>query len=105
MARWRYSRLMSAPLQVELLTRRGCSLCDKTHTLLDAVARDLPLEVRSVDIDVDEGLRVRYDQRIPVVRVGGVDVCEGRVTLPELRAALAVQAGNGAPLDHQATGG
>jgi hypothetical protein len=79
-------------LRVELLTRSGCSLCDKARFLLDVIGEDLPLEVVAIDIDEDPELRCRYDQRIPVIRVAGEEVCEGVITLPSLRAAIGVPA-------------
>jgi len=79
-------------LRVELLTRSGCSLCDKARVLLGVIGEDLPLDVVAVDIDEDAELRRRYDQRIPVIRVAGEEVCEGVFTLPVLRAALGVPA-------------
>lgn len=48
-----------------------------------------PLTVHVVDIDSDPSLRQRYTFRIPVVRVDGHDLCEGRITETDLRAAFA----------------
>jgi hypothetical protein len=81
---------MPAPIHVQLLSRDGCSLCDKVHALLAIVGRDTPVDVEVVDIDEDPALRVRYDQRIPVLRVGESVICEGVVTLTDLRHALAL---------------
>ena len=80
---------MSTPLlRVELLTRQPCGLCDKARAALDAVARDLPLEVEPRDVDADPALLREFDWRVPVVRVAGRVVCEGVVTEDGLRAAL-----------------
>ncbi len=80
---------MTTPLQVELLTRRECGLCDKAMRALEAVARDLPLEVTALDVDEDEALLREFHIRVPVVRLGGTVLAEGVVTEAGLRAALA----------------
>jgi len=80
---------MTAPLHVELLTRQGCGLCDKALAALQAVSRDLPLEIAPVDVDLDPALLRAFDWRVPVVRVEGRIVAEGLVTEAGLRAALA----------------
>lgn len=79
---------MPEPVRVELLSRDGCTLCDKARVLLGILSREQPLDIKVVDIDAEAALRLRYDQRIPVVRVGEVELCEGKVTLSELRQAL-----------------
>jgi len=79
---------MTAPLRVELLTRRNCGLCDKAQAALDAIGRDLPLHVTAVDVDGDGILLREFDWRVPVVRVDGRVLCEGVVTEALLRQAL-----------------
>jgi hypothetical protein len=79
---------MAAPLRVELLTRQGCGLCDKALEALGEVAREVPLEVRAVDVDQDAELLREFDWRVPVVRVEGRVVCEGLVRAADLREAL-----------------
>lgn len=77
-----------SPLDLELLTRPGCHLCEDVEALLGGLAAEIPLTVRSVDIDADPLLRRRYGLRIPVVRSGGRDLCEGRISEAMLRDAL-----------------
>ena len=81
--------MTGAPLQVELLTRDNCGLCDKAAVALSVVGREVPLEVRAVDVDADPALLREFDWRVPVVRVAGRVLCEGLVTEAALRAALA----------------
>lgn len=78
-----------AGVEVELLSREGCHLCEDVLAELGRLAAEAPLTVRLVDIDADAELRRRYTLRIPVVRVAGRDLCEGRITPAQLRAALA----------------
>ena len=80
---------MTAPLRLELLTRRDCGLCDKAQAVLDTVAREIPLRLDAVDIDADPVLLREFDWRVPVVRVDGRVLCEGLITEADLREALA----------------
>jgi hypothetical protein len=79
-------------VEVELLSRDGCHLCEEALVELEKLSAERPLTVRVVDIDADPLLRNRYTFRIPVVRVRGHDLCEGRITEADLRAALAEMA-------------
>ncbi|GMQ80096.1 MAG: hypothetical protein BMS9Abin04_038 [Planctomycetia bacterium] len=65
---------MSSP-EVILYTRRGCHLCDEAHAVLSRYG----LEVRSVDIDQDAELRVKYNECVPVVVIDGRERFRGRV--------------------------
>lgn len=78
----------SQALPVDLVTRRGCHLCDTALALLRAAARDLPLEVRLRDVDAEPDLLALYDWRVPVVLVRDRPVAEGVITPLGLRDAL-----------------
>jgi hypothetical protein len=71
-------------VQVELVTRAGCHLCDEALQELDR----LGLEVLSRDVDADPELFRLYDFRVPVVLYQGRPVAEGRVDSEKLRTAL-----------------
>ena len=81
---------MTAPIRVELLTRRDCGLCDKAEAVLGVLGREVPLEVVAVDVDAAGGALLReFDWRVPVVRLpGGRVLAEGLVLEADLRAAL-----------------
>jgi predicted thioredoxin/glutaredoxin len=72
-------------MQVVLMTRQGCHLCDQA---LDAI-RALGVEPELADVDADPELHALYDWRVPVVMVDGRVVAEGRVEIDRLRKALA----------------
>lgn len=72
-------------MEVELLTRPGCHLCEEALTLL----RRLGVEPRLRDLDQEPGLRALYQLRVPVVLVGGRVVGEGRLDPVALGRALA----------------
>jgi glutaredoxin len=62
-------------MEVELVTRRGCHLCDEALAAL----RELSVEPRQRDVDADPELFRLYDFRVPVVLVDGRVVAEGRL--------------------------
>ena len=62
-------------MDVDLVTRRGCHLCDEALALL----RELGVEPRQRDGDAEAELFDLYDFRVPVVLVDGRVVGEGRV--------------------------
>jgi glutaredoxin len=71
-------------MDVDLVTRRGCHLCDDALALL----RDLGVEPRQRDVDADGELSRLYDFRVPVVLVDGRVVGEGRLDRLTLSRAL-----------------
>lgn len=71
-------------MQVVLVTRRGCHLCDEALSLL----RELGVEPQTADVDSDDRLHDLYDWRVPVVLCDGSVVAEGRVDRDQLRRAL-----------------
>ena len=72
-------------MEVELITRRGCHLCEEALALL----RDLGVEPRQRDVDADGELFRLYDFRVPVVLVASRVVGEGRLDRTVLSRALA----------------
>ena len=71
-------------MTVELVTRRGCHLCDEALDLLRALA----VEPVQRDVDGDPELSRLYDFRVPVVLVDGRVVGEGRLSREGLARAL-----------------
>jgi predicted thioredoxin/glutaredoxin len=72
-------------VQVVLVTRQGCHLCDKALVLL----RELGVEPEMADVDADEELFRLYDWRVPVVLADGEVVAEGKIDAASLQRALA----------------
>jgi len=71
-------------MAVELVTRRGCHLCDEALRAL----RALGVEPSRLDVDADPELFRLYDFRVPVVLLDGRVVGEGRLDAGALRRAL-----------------
>ena len=78
---------------VELLTRAGCSLCEKAAAILAGLAEELDFELSSVDVDAaaaagDPSLRAEYGDLLPVVLLDGVQHGYWEVDEERLRADL-----------------
>jgi predicted thioredoxin/glutaredoxin len=71
-------------MELVLVTRHGCHLCDDALGLL----RELGFEPRLADVDAEDALHSAYDWRVPVVLLDGRVVAEGAVTADQLRSAL-----------------
>jgi glutaredoxin len=71
-------------VEVVLVTRRGCHLCDQALSAL----RELDVEPELRDVDADDELYALYDWRVPVVLADGRVIAEGRIDREVLRKAL-----------------
>ena len=71
-------------MELVLVTRQGCHLCDQALALL----RELGHEPRLADVDADEELFRLYDWRVPVILAGGSIVAEGRISREALGSAI-----------------
>ncbi|HVB77679.1 MAG TPA: glutaredoxin family protein [Candidatus Nitrosotalea sp.] len=66
---------------VQLLTRRGCHLCEQALAALN----QLGIAPEIIDVEGDAQLLQAYDLRLPVVLRDGLVVAEGRIDLSRLR--------------------
>jgi predicted thioredoxin/glutaredoxin len=71
-------------VEVVLVTRQGCHLCDEALASL----RSLGVEPELRDVDSDDQLHELYDWRVPVVMVDGRVIAEGKVDRDNLSEAL-----------------
>lgn len=71
-------------MDVQLVTRQGCHLCDDALELL----RELGVEPRQRDVDSDATLFAMYDFRVPVVLIDGRVVGEGPLDRETLARSL-----------------
>ena len=62
----------------ELVTRRGCHLCDEMAALLDEVLPAHGLTWAPLDVDADPALRERFTDVVPVLLRDGVPVAKLR---------------------------
>jgi hypothetical protein len=76
-----------------LMTRAGCSLCDKAMAVLEALADELGFELSATDVDAaaaagDPTLRAEYGDLLPVVLLDGVQHSYWEVDAEGLRDGL-----------------
>ena len=72
---------MNAALQITLIGRQGCDLCEDAHNILAGViarfAAENPLieyVIDDVDVDSDLELRNKYSDEVPVLLINGQQV-------------------------------
>ncbi|WP_134321923.1 glutaredoxin family protein [Cumulibacter soli] len=78
------------PIEVTLMTRQGCHLCEVAAGELSRILPDYGLRASQVDIDSDPELRAEYGDRVPVVLLNGKE--HGYYTVDEHRLRPALQA-------------
>ncbi|WP_078280702.1 glutaredoxin family protein [Mycobacteroides franklinii] len=75
-----------------LLTRAGCSACDRAQRELAALADELGIGLTVTDVDeaavTDSSLRAEFGDRLPVVLLDGLEHSYWEVDEPRLRADL-----------------
>lgn len=59
--------------RVTLYTRVGCHLCEDARDILLRVRARIPFEYEECEITSDEHLLERYQTKIPVVLIDGVE--------------------------------
>ncbi|WP_179466254.1 glutaredoxin family protein [Mycolicibacterium vinylchloridicum] len=79
---------------VELLTRAGCTICQRVYHRLAELADELDFELSAVDVDAaaaagDSALRAEFGDRLPVVLLDGREHSYWDVDVERLRADLA----------------
>lgn len=79
---------------VELLTRAGCTICQRVYHRLAELAGELDFELSAVDVDAaaaagDSALRAEFGDRLPVVLLDGREHSYWDVDVERLRADLA----------------
>ena len=82
--------------EVVLLTRAGCSICERAGATLSALAEELGFAWTATDIDAaaaagDPTLRAEFGDRVPVVLLDGVEHSYWEVDEERLRADIAVR--------------
>ena len=70
-----------------LYGRAWCHLCEEMRAELEPIAARHGMAIEWIDIDEDPLLEARYDERVPVLTLGGVELCQYRL---DLRAVYAV---------------
>lgn len=80
------------PIDLELMTRGGCHLCEEMKEAIAEAARGIAIHLREVDISMDPELERRFGSDIPVLFVNGSKAFKHRATVRELRKRLRKEA-------------
>jgi hypothetical protein len=64
---------------VEVVTRKGCHLCDLALGELDILRETLPFRIKLTYLEDHPELTPRFGNDIPVVLVDGNEVCRHRI--------------------------
>jgi glutaredoxin len=72
---------MAVQLELVLITRQGCHLCEeaandlaKVVAMFSALNPDKPYTVELVDVDSSEDLRAKYSDEVPVLLLNGQQI-------------------------------
>ncbi|OBA61548.1 hypothetical protein A5647_09905 [Mycobacterium sp. 1100029.7] len=84
----------ATPAKVELLTRKGCTICAQAYARLAELAEELHFDLASIDVDAaaaggDPALRAEFGDRLPVILLDGAEHSYWEIDEPRLRADLA----------------
>ncbi|WP_321794415.1 glutaredoxin family protein [Caballeronia sp. J97] len=71
-----------------LYGRAWCHLCEDMRADLEPIAARHGMAIEWIDIDQDPLLEARYDERVPVLTLDGVELCQYRLDAPAVYAAL-----------------
>lgn len=78
-------------MQLTLYYREGCHLCETMLQALRGLQSDLDFEIVLVDIDREPALRQRYDEWVPVLCCGELEICHYYLDPKALNAALTLE--------------
>ncbi len=76
-------------IRVEVYGKRDCCLCDEAKAILVKVRREVPFDLREVDIEFAPELYATYTERIPLIVINGRPAFKFRVDEEALRRRLA----------------
>ena len=83
---------MNDPVEIMLVTARGCHFCDEADRLLAELGTVIPLTVRKVPLSSEEGLGLLVRHQVPfppILLVGGAYFGYGRISRRKLEEHLA----------------
>jgi len=75
--------------RLTLYGRSGCHLCDDMLAALRPLRGEFAFAVDEVNIERDAALREKYDEHVPVLAAGSVELCRHFLDVAAVRAHLA----------------
>ena len=64
---------MAATIVLEILTKSDCSLCEDIKKIVNRVVLDYPAKLVMTDIESDPALYEKFKERIPVLKINGIE--------------------------------
>ncbi len=64
---------MTALIVIEILTKSDCSLCDDMKEIVNRELADYHLKLVTTDIESDPTLYEKFKERIPVLKINGIE--------------------------------
>ena len=75
-------------LEVVVLSRHDCHLCDVVMRIAEAVQSEIPFTLTRMNIDENADLAARYGNRVPVVLISQIEALSGKITEGDFRRAI-----------------
>lgn len=75
--------------ELTLLSRGYCHLCHDMELALAPLAAEFDAAVSVIDVDGDPALEAKYDELVPVLLHGDVELCHYFLDVPKVREYLA----------------
>lgn len=75
-------------IEVTILSRSNCHLCDVVLRIAQQVQTEIPFMLTRMNIDEQADLAARYGDRVPVVLIDQVEVLSGKMTEGDFRRAV-----------------
>jgi glutaredoxin len=79
---------MAGMHQVTVMTRQGCSACERAERDVERICGELGVQWSALDVDSDQEWRAEYGDRVPVILVDGDEHGYWSVEEDRLRRAL-----------------
>lgn len=75
--------------ELTLLSRSYCHLCHDMEVALAPLAAEFEAVVSVIDVDADPALEAKYDELVPVLLHGEINLCHYYLDVPKVREYLA----------------
>lgn len=74
--------------EIVVYSKHGCPLCDEAIEIIKDLQEEFPLQMKEIDIYVDDHLLEKYQLMIPVVEMDGEMIAYGKVDKNFIRKRL-----------------
>ena len=64
---------MAATIVLEILTKSDCCLCEDIKKIVTRVILDYPAKLVMTDIESDPALYEKFKERIPILKINGIE--------------------------------